>query len=84
MIGYHSVPVIADAMLKDIKGFDYKRPTRHVNTVPMLDHFRTFPAYKAKVYIGRQRNMKCFLKHWNMPYDDWCIAVWRAKLGKNR
>ncbi|MEZ4852968.1 glycoside hydrolase domain-containing protein [Flavobacterium sp.] len=29
-IGYHSVSVIADAMVKNIKGFDYEKATKRV------------------------------------------------------
>jgi putative alpha-1,2-mannosidase len=38
MIGYHAVSVIADAMAKNIKGFDYEKAFNASKQSAMLDH----------------------------------------------
>ena len=39
MIGYHSVPVLADAMVKGIKGFDYAHALQAAETTANRDFF---------------------------------------------
>lgn len=43
MIGYHGVSVIADAIVKDIKGFDYERAYEAMKTTAMNPHYDCLP-----------------------------------------
>ena len=81
MPGYSSVPVIADAYLKGIGGFDAERALRYmVSTatnpkqrgVPELMHYGYIPADK----MGEATSI-------NMEYaaDDWGIALMAKRMG---
>lgn len=83
MTGYHAIPVIADAILKDIKGFNVD----------------TAYAAMLKSAHQKQRGTQDYIKHGYLPqdkhgwsvtitleyaYDDWCIAQVAKKLGKTK
>ena len=53
MIGYHAVPVIADAMTKGIKGFDYEKAFEASKHSAELNHFG-LEAYKKRGYISAE------------------------------
>ena len=73
MIGYHAVSVIADAMAKGIKGFDYEKPTSAAKHSADLDHFG-LAAYKKRGYISMEDENESVSKTLEYAYDDWCIA----------
>jgi predicted alpha-1,2-mannosidase len=81
MTGYHSVPIIADAILKNINGFDYNL---------------AYEAMK-KSANQKQRGTQDYIKYGYLPqdkhgwsvtitleyaFDDWCIAQVAKKLGR--
>lgn len=80
MIGYHSVSVIADAMLKGIKGFDYQKAYEAVKYSAMLDHLG-LEAYKRQGFIGIDDEHESVSKTLEYAYDDWCIAQMAQQLG---
>ena len=51
MIGYHGVSVIADAIVKDIKGFDYERAYEAMKTTAMNPHYDCLPEYTAMGWV---------------------------------
>jgi len=82
MIGYHAVPVIADAWLKGIRGFDGEE---------------AFAAMKASATYGPYGGLAAYMKHGFVPidvekeaasktleyaYDDWTIAEMARALGR--
>ena len=73
MIGYHAVSVIADAMAKGIKGFDYKKAYEAAKHSAELDHFG-LAAYKRRGYISQEDDDASVSKTLEYAYDDWCIA----------
>ncbi|MCC6452419.1 MAG: GH92 family glycosyl hydrolase, partial [Acidobacteria bacterium] len=73
MIGYHAVPVIADAMAKGIKGFDYEKAYEAAKHSAELDHFG-LAAYKKRGYISMEDENESVSKTLEYAYDDWCIA----------
>ncbi|HEY0030878.1 MAG TPA: GH92 family glycosyl hydrolase [Bacteroidia bacterium] len=73
MIGYHSVSVIADAMVKGIKGFDYEKAFEASKHSAMLDHLG-LKAYKQKGFISMEDEHESVSKTLEYAYDDWCIA----------
>jgi len=81
MIGYHSVSVMADAMAKDIKGFDYNKAFEAARHSAMLDHLG-LDAYKANGYISIDDEHESVSKTLEYAYDDWCIAQMAKLLGK--
>ena len=81
MIGYHSVSVIADAMVKGIKGFDYEKAYEAAKYSAMLDHLG-LDAYKKQGYISIDDEHESVSKTLEYAYDDWCIAQMAKILGK--
>lgn len=74
MIGYHSVSVIADAMAKGIKGFDYEKAFEAAKHSAELNHFG-LEAYKKKGFIEVVDENESVSKTLEYAYDDNCIAV---------
>lgn len=81
MIGYHAVSVIADAMVKGIKGFDYEKAYKASKHSAMLDHFG-LDAYKKYNLISIDDEHESVSKTLEYAYDDWCIAQMAMVLGK--
>lgn len=81
MIGYHSVSVIADAMVKGIKGFDYEKAFEASKASAMRDVLG-LDAYKKQGFIGIDDEHESVSKTVEYAYDDWCIAQMAQLLGK--
>lgn len=81
MIGYHSVSVIADAMAKGIKGFDYEKAFEASKHSAMLDHLG-LDAYKKNGFISIDDEHESVSKTVEYAYDDWCIAQMAMILDK--
>ena len=82
MIGYHSVSVIADAMVKGIKGFDYEKAFEASKHSAMLDHLG-LKAYKQNGFISMDDESESVSKTLEYAYDDWCIAQMALVLEKD-
>ncbi len=81
MIGYHSVSVMADAMAKGIKGFDYEKAFIASKHSAMLDHLG-LDAYKRQGFISMDDEHESVSKTLEYAYDDWCIAQMAQLLKK--
>jgi predicted alpha-1,2-mannosidase len=73
MIGYHSVPVIADAWRKGIRGFDAKLALEAMRSYAESDRFG-LAHYRAQGYIANDQGHESVSKTLEYAYDDWCIA----------
>ena len=74
MIGYHAVSVIADAMAKGIKGFDYEKAFEASKHSAELNHFG-LEAYKKRGYISMEDENESVSKTLEYAYNDYCIAT---------
>ncbi len=81
MIGYHAVPVIADAAAKGITGFDLKLAFEAMKHSAELDR-DGLQAYKTKGYIELEDEKESVSKALEYSYDDWCIAQVARMLGR--
>ena len=81
MIGYHSIPVIADAYFKGIKGFDVNKAYEAMKKSAMNDA-HGLSLYKANGYIDCGIENEGVSKTLEYCYDDWCIARMAKALGK--
>jgi len=73
MIGYHSVPVIADAYVKGIRGYDENKALEAMQHSAMLDHLG-LEQYKKYGFIPAGKEAESVSKTLEYAYDDWCIA----------
>ena len=80
MIGYHSVSVIADAMMKGFE-FDYEKAFEAAKHSAMLNHLG-LESYKKNGFISIDDEHESVSKTLEYAYDDWCIAQMALKLNK--
>jgi predicted alpha-1,2-mannosidase len=82
MIGYHAVSVLADMIVKDVKGFDHERAYEAMKTTAMNPHYDNLPFYRANGYVPFDKEPESVSKTLEYAYDDYCIAQAAKKLGK--
>lgn len=81
MTGYHSIPVIAEAYLKGITGFDAEKAYEAMKTTMMQDE-RGLKQYKEYGYIPYNLLDESVTITLEFAYDDWCVAQMAKALGK--
>lgn len=81
MIGYHAIPVIADAILKGFNGFDIDLAYVEMKKSAMRDHLG-LSSYKTLGYVAHEKEVESVSKTLEYAYDDWCIAQVAKYLGK--
>ncbi len=79
MIGYHAIPVIADAWLRGIRGFDGERALKAM--VETSNKNENSPLYNQYGYIPSNRMGESVSQTLEFAYDDWCIARMAEDLG---
>jgi len=81
MIGYHGVPVIVDAYLKGIEGFDANKAFKAIEHSAMQDKLG-LKGYKEIGFIPVEEESESVSKTLEYAYDDWTIAQMAKKMGK--
>lgn len=81
MIGYHAVPVLADAILRGFTGFDYARALEAMKASAEGDRFG-LAAYRRHGYIPAEEEGEGVSKTLEYAFDDACIARVAGKLGR--
>ena len=81
MIGYHAVPVIANAIVKDLKGFDHERAYEAIKTTATNPNYDCLPEYTRNGWVPTYEP-ESVSKTLEYAYDDYCIAQAAKKLGK--
>jgi predicted alpha-1,2-mannosidase len=81
MIGYHSIPVIADAYFKGLRNFDVEKAFKAMKKSAMQNHLGLKP-YREMGYISSDLEHESVSKTLEYAYDDWCIAMMAKDLGK--
>jgi predicted alpha-1,2-mannosidase len=81
MTGYHSVPIIADAILKNIKGFDYNKAYEAMRKSAFQNQ-RGTPEYIQYGYLPQDKHGWSVTITLEYAFDDWCIAQVAKKLEK--
>lgn len=81
MIGYHAVPVIADAYLKGINDYDIEKAFEAMKHSAVQDKLG-LESYKSLGYIPVEKESESVSKTLEYAYDDWTIAQMAKALGK--
>ncbi|WP_299523241.1 GH92 family glycosyl hydrolase [Winogradskyella sp.] len=81
MIGYHAVPVIADAYLKGIKDYDTEKAFEAMKHSATRDHLG-LESYKKFGFIPVEFESESVSKTLEYAYDDWTIAQMAKAMGK--
>ncbi|MEP6803366.1 MAG: GH92 family glycosyl hydrolase [Flavobacterium sp.] len=82
MIGYHSVSVIADAIVKGNGNFDKEKALQACVTTAKVSYYDGLEYYMTKGYVPEDKNGSSVSKTLEYAYDDWAIAQAAKKLGK--
>lgn len=83
MIGYHSVPVILDAYVKGVRGFDSEHALKAMQQSASLNHFG-LEGYRQNGYIPAELASESVSRTLEYAYDDWCIAEFARRVGKEK
>lgn len=73
MIGYHSIPVISDAIIKKLSGFDYSLALEAMQASAQENHLGLI-YYKQMGFVPAEKEHESVSKTLEYAYDDWCIA----------
>ncbi len=81
MIGYHAIPVIADAWLRGIRSFDGGKALEAMVEASNTDE--SSPSYNEYGYVPANVQGGAVSKTLEFAYDDWCIARMAEDLGRD-
>jgi predicted alpha-1,2-mannosidase len=81
MIGYHAVPVIADAYIKGIREYDSEKALNAMLKSARQDMFG-LKYYKEFGFTPADREHESVSKTLEYSYDDWCIGSMAELMGK--
>ena len=84
MIGYHAASVLADMIVKDVKGFDHERAFEAMVTTAMNENYDCLPEYRKLGYVPFDKEAESVSKTLEYAYDDYAIAKAAKKLGKEK
>jgi len=80
MIGYHSVPVIFDAYMKGLRGFNAKEALEAMKVSAERDQHGQ-KLYRERGFIPADKENESVSKTLEYCYDDWCIAQLAKEIG---
>jgi predicted alpha-1,2-mannosidase len=80
MVGHHSIPVIVDAYLKGVKGFDPEKAYLAMRDTVMQDG-DGLKDYRTIGFVVSARGQQATSKTLEYAYDDWCLARMAETLG---
>lgn len=81
MTGYHAIPIIADAILKGITGFDYNKAFDAMKA-SANQNIRSTDLYRQYGFVPQDKAGSSVTITLEYAYDDWCIAQVAKRLGK--
>jgi predicted alpha-1,2-mannosidase len=84
MIGYHAVPVIADAYMKGVKGFDPERAYEAMKTTAMNPDYDNVMTYAKLGWVPADKENESVSKTLEYAFDDYTIAQMAKKMGKTK
>jgi len=83
MTGYHSVSVVADAIVKGNVPFDASKALEACIATSNHRGYEGLSYYLDNGYVPEDKSSSSVSQTLEYAYDDWCIAQAAKKLGKN-
>ncbi len=83
MIGYHAVPIIADAYMKGIRGFDANAALRAMVASATYAPYGGLRDYMRLGYVPEDKEPESVSKTLEYAFDDWTIARMAGAMGKD-
>lgn len=81
MIGYHSVPIIADAYMKGIRGYDAQAALSAMVASATYAPYGHLEAYMKLGYVPVDNDSEAASKTVEYAFDDWTIARMASAMG---
>jgi len=82
MIGYHAVPVIADAYIKGVRGFDVGKALDAMVASATYGPYGDLTDYMKLGYVPIDKEPEGASKTLEYAYDDWSLAQMAKAMGK--
>jgi len=82
MIGNHAIPVIVDAWMKNIRGYDGEKALEAMINSANQTHFG-LDVYRHEGYIPGDKEHESVSKTLEYAYNDWCIALMAKQMKKD-
>ncbi len=82
MIGYHAVPVIADAYLKGIRGYSADEALEAMVASATNPRYAGLDAYMKSGWVPADKERESASKTVEYAYDDWTIARMARAMGR--
>ncbi|QUD88358.1 GH92 family glycosyl hydrolase [Phenylobacterium montanum] len=83
MIGYHAVPEIADAIMKDIKGFDREAALKAMVASATYAPYGGLGDYMRLGWVAIDKEPEAASKTVEYAFDDWTIARAAHAIGRD-
>jgi predicted alpha-1,2-mannosidase len=83
MIGYHAVPIIADAYLKGIRGYDAQAALDAMVASATYAPYGNLGSYMKLGYVPVDHDSEAASKTVEYAFDDWTIARMAKAMGNN-
>jgi predicted alpha-1,2-mannosidase len=83
MIGYHAVPIIADAYMKGIRGYDAQAALAAMVASATYAPYGNLGSYMKLGYVPVDHDDEAASKTMEYAFDDWTIARMSKAMGKN-
>jgi predicted alpha-1,2-mannosidase len=84
MIGYHSVPIIADAYMKGIRGYPVDDALKAMVASASYAPYGGLSDYMTRGYVAIDREPEAASKTLEYAFDDWTIARVARAAGKTQ
>ncbi|PWK92042.1 GH92 family glycosyl hydrolase [Fulvimonas soli] len=84
MIGYHAVPVIADAYVKGVRGFDAGRALEAMVASATYGPYGDLADYMKLGYVPIDKEPEGASKTLEYAYDDWSLAQMAKAMGQTK
>lgn len=81
MTGYHAVPVIADAIMKNIRGFEYEKAYKAMRRSAM-QNIRGTEMFRNFGFVPADKMGESVTITAEYAFDDWCLLQVAKKLKK--
>lgn len=82
MIGYHAVPVIADAYVKGVRGFDADEALKVMVASATYKPYGDLGDYMKLGYVPIDKEPEAASKTLEYAFDDWSLAQMAKAMGK--
>jgi len=83
MVGYHSVSVVADAIVKGVSNVDLTEALEACINTATVRYYDGVGEYIDKGYVPEDKSSSSVSKTLEYAYDDWCIAQIARKAGND-